>query len=218
MHEPAMNFSAQHGLFDPTMDEPVTVIGAGSIGSHVVLGLAKQGVKRIAVYDDDFVESHNCPASVYSPNDLARNKLEALRDDVERASGLRIEIRPRRYDGTEPLMGTVVCCVDDMDQRLIVWKQVKLQPAVRLFVDTRVNQEHVSVFSIDPNEPDDIEFYGHFLYGREEAEPTLCGGHGIWYVSVRTAGAVCANLTQWWTSGSKKRHHEELTGALENID
>lgn len=53
-------------MFNPTEHNlKVFVYGAGSIGSHVVVGLAKIGVKDITVYDFDEVEEDNFPAQFF---------------------------------------------------------------------------------------------------------------------------------------------------------
>jgi hypothetical protein len=215
--EPQMNLSQQHKLFDVALARPVTVIGAGAVGGYAVLGLAKLGIPRITVYDHDHVESHNVPMSVYGPDDLARLKVEALRDIVRAGTGTVIETRPRRYEG-ERLEGAVVCCVDTMEARQAVWKAVELQPDVNILIDTRVSAELVWVFAVDPCDPDDAERYRHHLaYSTKETAAPMCGSHGVVYVSMRAASAACANLTSWWQHGRKTLHHRELAGALEQL-
>lgn len=218
MSEPVLNLSQQHNLFDATTARPVTIIGAGAVGSHVALALAKMGVEKITVYDGDYVESHNIPMSAYRPRDLARPKVEALRDLVEEASGVVIDARPKHFTDEE-LKGTVVCCVDNMEARQLVWRAVEMQPRVDLLVDTRTAAELVWVFAVNPSDPEDIEYYRHHLeYSSKEAAHQMCGLHGIVYVSMRAASAVCSNLTYWWQHGRKKRHHKELAGELQPIE
>lgn len=217
MSETMLNLSQQHNLFDAEYARPVTLIGAGMVGSRVGDELGRMGVRDLTVYDHDFIESHNGPMSVYRLRDLARLKVEALREIVLESSGLEIDARPKAYEG-EPLRETVVCCVDDMDARRLVWQAVKNNPEAKLLVDTRTAAELVWVFAVDPNDPDDQAYYEHHLtYSNKEAAPQMCGRHGIGYVSMRAAAAVCANLTYWWQRGRKVLHHKELTGELECI-
>jgi len=59
----------QKKLFDPHQQNlKVYVYGVGPIGSHVVVGLAKIGVKNITVYDYDKVEGANIPAQFFVKN------------------------------------------------------------------------------------------------------------------------------------------------------
>lgn len=217
MTEPILNLSAQHKIFDAATARPVTIVGAGAVGGYVAHTLAKMGVREIMVYDADYVESHNIPMSVYRPDDLDRSKVGALRDIVEDASGVVIDARPKHYEG-EPLRDAVVCSVDNMEARQLVWKNVKMRPEVEILIDTRTAEELISVFSINPCDPEDIEYYEHYLsYSSKEAAHPMCGKHGIAYVAMRTASVVGANLTRWWQHATKKCHHKELAGALEYL-
>src|SRR5207244_2270936 len=60
------------------LDVPVTVIGAGAVGSFVTLTLAKMGLRDLTVFDDDVVDVHNLPNQFYRLTDLGRPKVEAL--------------------------------------------------------------------------------------------------------------------------------------------
>ena len=57
--------------------EPVTLIGAGGIGSWVALLLYKMGYK-IEVYDSDNLEELNIGSQLYSLNNCNNSKLKAL--------------------------------------------------------------------------------------------------------------------------------------------
>jgi len=214
-----LNLSQQDKLFCAETATPVTVIGAGSVGSYVVHGLAKMGVTHITVFDPDFVESHNIPMSIYRPRDLARPKVDALKDIVEEATGVVITTHHIAYTN-QPLTGVVIACVDTMEARQTIWHAIKNAPTVNvpILLDTRVSAELVWVFAINPEDPDDEELYRHHLsYSTKETAAPLCGLHGIDYVSKRAAGIVCIGLTSWWQRGTKKRLHKELVGALEVI-
>ena len=56
-----MNFHRQLDVLDvPRLARtPITVIGAGAVGSFTVVALAKSGAEYITGWDDDSVESHN---------------------------------------------------------------------------------------------------------------------------------------------------------------
>src|SRR5207244_2983363 len=69
---------------------PITVVGAGGIGSPTALALAKMGCSRLTVYDPDLVEPHNLPNQFYRLKDSARPKVEALRDLIRSFTGLEI--------------------------------------------------------------------------------------------------------------------------------
>jgi len=212
----SLNFSQQDFVFDPAAARPVTLIGAGSVGSQVATMLAKIGVSEIRVYDADYVESHNIPMSAYGTRDLGLLKVEALERILLEQSDMRIASVPDMYAG-EPLKNSVVACVDTMEARKLIWEQVKMNPNVDILVDTRIAGEFVSVFAVDPCNQEDIAYYESFLYPSSEALQPTCGFHGIIYVSAQAAVAVCANLTAKWSNGRMRRHFRLLVGDLEPL-
>ncbi|OGN10137.1 MAG: hypothetical protein A3J46_00530 [Candidatus Yanofskybacteria bacterium RIFCSPHIGHO2_02_FULL_41_11] len=212
---PALNFSHQDEIFDPAIARSLTIIGAGSIGSCVALVAAKMGVSKIIIYDEDSVESHNIPMSAYRICDLGVRKVQALKEIIKEHSGTDIVAIPEMYTG-QRLRDTVVLCVDTMEARQLVFS--KINPLVDLLIDTRLAQEYLSVFAIEPTNKFDVDFYKHFLaYSTEEAARIDCGTHGIAPISMRAASVVCANLINFWKNGKKEMHYEELCIALQRV-
>lgn len=218
MQSETLNLSQQAKIVRPEGLRAVTLIGAGSVGSHVAVMVAKMGVTSLTVYDHDSVESHNIPMSEYRYGlDLMRPKVHALREIVELSSGLVIEDRYKAWEG-EPLKGTVVCCVDKMEVRQAIWKQVRMDPQVELLVDTRTCDKFVQVFAVNPCDIEDCEEYEYYLrYSTKEAAPAMCGRHSTKFIASLAAARACENLTGFWMSGTKKRRHEELAVAMESI-
>lgn len=209
-----LNHAQQHKLLDPKAARPVTLIGAGAVGSHVAVALAKMGVPRLVVWDDDDVSDHNLAMSAYRMKDFMRPKVEALREIVLEASGLEIAVRREKYVGQEPLEGAVVACVDTMEARQAVWKAVRMDPAVDILVDTRTAAKLLWVFAVCPTDPDDVERYDpHVAYGTRQAAPHMCGEHGFMPMSYLAAGHAVSALTSWWMSGIKELHRKELVAA-----
>jgi len=213
---PTLNFSQQDDVFDPNSAQPVTVIGAGSVGSQLVAMLAKIGCREITVWDADDVESHNIPMSAYQLSDLGKPKVAALQALVEAQSGVRITAIPRMYAG-ENLVGTVVACVDSMESRMLLWDRLRDNPNVDVFVDTRIDTEFVAVYAVAPCDKGSCDAYGKLLYPSSLAARPTCGRHGIVYVTSVAASAACACLTNAWSGRKKDRHFKMLVGSLEQI-
>jgi hypothetical protein len=213
-----LNLSQQAKIVRPEGLRPVTLIGAGSVGSHVAVMVAKMGVTSLTVYDHDSVESHNIPMSEYRHGtDLMRPKVDALRDIVMQSSGLEIDARYKAWDG-ESLQGAVICCVHDMETRQAIWKKVRMDPTVELLVDTRTSDKFVQVFAVNPCDIEDGEMYEYYLrYSTKEAAPAMCGRHSTKFIASLAACRACENLTSFWMSGTKKARHEELAVAMESI-
>ena len=216
MAETDLNFDQQRRIFPPTLAQPVTVIGAGSVGSQLAINLARLGCTQLTVWDGDSVASHNIPMSAYRLGDISRPKVRALAELVRDATGVQLSVVERMYAG-EPLKGAVVSCVDTMDARADIWRAVRDNPFVPLLVDTRLGGENIMVFAIQPCAPEDIAYYEHFSYTTKDAVLMRCGFHGAIHVSGTAANAACAALTEWWMSGKTKRHLQMLCGHFEEL-
>lgn len=151
--------------------EKVTVIGAGAIGSFVVLQLAKMGLSDITVWDDDEVSDENMSNQFYRFRDVGRSKVGALCDIVKEFTGTDIAVRNERYDGSE-LAGIVVSAVDNMETRRQVMDACSYK--TRLLVDPRMGAEHAMLFGMRPNDDAELASYKKTLYSDEEAVAERC--------------------------------------------
>ncbi len=212
-----INRSHQSALFDPAHARPVHVIGVGSVGSHVVYQLASVGVSDITVWDDDNVESHNIPMSLYDDEDLAVYKVEALARHIRRRAHIELKTKRKKYEG-EPLRGSIVASVDTMTKgRMVIWKQVKHNPLVDILVDTRIAGEYLEVYSVNPTDPEDIAWYESYLYPDEETLNPTCGSHGIITVTSVAAGVAVARLTNAWNGRKRERLFRLHMGSLQVV-
>jgi hypothetical protein len=208
----SMNLSMQSGLFDPKLARPVTVIGAGSVGSNVIDMLARIGVSQIVIYDGDEIESHNIPSSRFARTDFGRFKADAVAARILEETGTEIDVRRRYYDGTERLRGSVIASVDTMVARNMIWKAVRKNPFVDVFIDTRVAQKFFSVYCIRPCVPADIEFYEKYLYPDAETHGQQCGLHSIITTSATVAAEAVERLSNFWEDGSVRLQTDGTVG------
>lgn len=77
------DFHARHiGLFEPRYLEQksVLLVGAGSVGSQLAVGLRRAGVRRFRIVDFDAVSATNLCRTTYRERDVARPKVDALAD------------------------------------------------------------------------------------------------------------------------------------------
>jgi molybdopterin/thiamine biosynthesis adenylyltransferase len=70
---------------------PVTICGAGALGSNLADNLARQGFGKLRVIDRDRVEEHNVGTQIYSAGDVGAWKVEILRNRLFRAVQIEID-------------------------------------------------------------------------------------------------------------------------------
>ena len=179
----------------------VTVIGAGAVGSFTAFTLAKMGVGRIVVYDDDTVTEHNLPNQLFRIEDIGREKVHALAEIVREFHSVEIEAVAEKYVD-QPLSGIVIIAVDSMDTRLKIWEHVRYNLRIELFIDSRMGAEVGRVITIRPADPDDVALYESTLHTSAEAFQARCTEKAVIYTVLGIASAI---------SGTVKRHlvHQE---------
>ena len=182
----------QQGIADPDkLQYPVTIIGAGAIGSFTTLALAKIGITDLEVYDFDKIEEHNLPNQFFRNSDLGKAKVQALRDLVIDFDGVEIKAREEKYI-KQDLKGYVIVAVDNMKARHEIWKKVKLNVNVPRFIDARMGGELMRIYTINPIDIDDIKFYEAHLY--KKAKALKCTERAILYNVLSIASFITNNL------------------------
>ena len=140
----SIDYWRQSGFFDPYLfNKKICAIGAGAIGSNLIMTLSKMGVglnNPIEVWDGDKVEAHNLSNQVYFPSDLGKLKAEALQQRVKEAAEIELNIHPRYYIPNEEdrLSGLVLMVVDTIQVRRDIWEEIKENYDVSYVLDTRI--------------------------------------------------------------------------------
>ena len=174
---------------------PITVIGAGAIGSATVATLAKMGCSDITVWDADTLEDINIPNQLCKPSMLGRPKVEALAKLVDELTEIRIKQVNRRYMG-QGLKGVVIVTVDNMTTRQKVWKRVKLNRKIPLLIDARMGAEFARIYTIRPLNIEEADFYEQNLYSNDDAEHLPCSARSIIYCPTVIAGYIALLVKQ----------------------
>ena len=187
-----MDFHRQLEVLDqPRLAEiPITVIGAGAVGSCTVLALAKSGAERIVVWDDDTIEPHNLPNQWYRLADVGRPKVLALQELVRDMTGVEIDVRQMRFEGTGATEVTV-CAVDSMDIRIALWRQ--LHPRPSLYVDARMGAEVGKVHCVGPFGA----WYDDTLYPSSEAHHAPCTARATMYCASGLAAFIASQVANY---------------------
>ena len=194
METPQLRFLRQLDICPPEkLAFPITVIGAGAIGSSTVITLAKMGCSNLTVWDDDLLEEHNIPNQLCYLDAVGRPKVEALATLVVELTGIGIKARPERYKG-QRLEGVVIAAMDSMTSRQEVWKRARFNPAIPLLIDARMGAEVARIYSIHPADADEVDFYEANLYPDDEAERLPCSARSIIYCPTVVAGLIALQV------------------------
>jgi hypothetical protein len=175
------------------LGEPITIIGAGAIGSWTCLALAKMGFGNLTVWDFDKVDAVNLNSQFYRTKDVGYYKCGALEELVHDYTGVRIG-RQGRYDfGAFP--GIVISAVDSMEVRKRIWDNHKdRSPGTRLIIDPRMGAETALLYAMNPMDRGDQASYEKTLYSDSEAVQERCTAKATIYTANMLSGLVCKTV------------------------
>jgi molybdopterin/thiamine biosynthesis adenylyltransferase len=209
------SYADQTDIFNPAKFAwPVHLIGVGGIGSALALPLLKLGLRaELHLWDDDpYVEGHNIPAQlIYRPQDIGVPKLAAALDILAPYKDPRCTIVPHNERATSEteFSGIVIGAVDSMASRQAIWNAVKYNPEVVLLLDGRIGGEQYQLFTINPCDPDDVEFYESWLFDDAEGSELPCAARTVIHPPLVLAGRIIAQITLFVRELPMKRYIDE---------
>jgi hypothetical protein len=168
----------------------VTLIGLGSIGSVAGLYLVKMGVCKLTCFDADVVDIHNVSNQAYGISDVGLLKADAFSNLVELQTGVLPNTIGMNYDG-RPLGTVVVSAVDSMSSRKAIWKSIRDQPNVKLYLDARMGLETLIVHAVRPQLLMDRLKYSQSIIRDDQALQEPCTARTICYTPLMAASVMC---------------------------
>lgn len=208
-----MNLSKSREVFDPEqVKERFHIIGCGSVGSSVVELLARFGITKFTLYDFDKVESKNIVNQMFTYNDIAKYKVEALKDivcTINPEAEKDIKIKTEGYTG-QPLAGYVILAVDNIELRKqIVENNLQNRHIVAMF-DFRTGLYDAQHYAAEWSNKEQVKsFLGTMQFTHEEAAEetpvSACGtvlGVAPTVRNIATLGVV--NITNYIKNGKLK--------------
>lgn len=169
---------------------PVTLIGLGAIGSVTGLYLAKMGVVNLTTFDADVVDEHNVSNQAYGMSDVGLLKADAFSILVENQTGVLPNTIGLRYDGRQ-LSGVAISAVDSMKSRETIWKSVRDQPQVQLYLDARMGLETLVVYAVRPQVREDRIAYSQTICNDSYALQEPCTARTVCYTPLMAASILC---------------------------
>lgn len=200
-------YSRQTGLIHPNkLQIPITIVGAGGIGSWTTLALAKLGCENLTVYDFDEVETQNIAPQVYSSLYVGMDKVAALREMVKNLTDVEITAKNERFLAIPPQKYDIlISAVDNMEARK---KMFEINIGVPIwFIDGRMAANVLHVYTIKMDNEGDVAFYQGTLFTDEEADPVPCTERSVSY-NVLGAASLISDIVA--KIGNKQKVPREL--------
>lgn len=177
--------------------EPITIIGAGAVGSVAALALAKMGFYAIDVWDHDKVEVENIGVQFYRFRDIGEHKVSALASIVEDFTGVKLAVMPEKFlPESKPGAGIVVLAVDNMAVRKSVYETYRARGfAAHTLIDPRMGAETALVYTCKLHDKAAMNGYAKSLYTDEAAVFERCTAKATMYTAL-SLGALVAQLVK----------------------
>lgn len=88
-------------------DTTVLVGGIGATGSQAAVTLARIGIGKIIVVDNDVLEDHNIGNQIYRRNQIGKSKVDALKEIIDeisdtRVAGVKAKVQNVDFDRLDP--------------------------------------------------------------------------------------------------------------------
>lgn len=175
-------------------NQQVTVIGLGATGSRIAMSLAKLGIKNLHLYDFDKIEYHNVANQIFGNDNVGVGKAECIEALITLSTGEKPKIFDKEVNGSENLGQYVFLLTDTMESRKKIWeKGIKLNPQIKLLVETRMDVDNGRVYAINPLNPKHIEQYEGTFYDDEKTVTSACGATS----TVGSTAEIISGLAVW---------------------
>lgn len=202
------------------LNTPITLIGAGSVGSFTALALMKMGFKNLTVWDPQDVAIENVGNQLYGGFHVGKSKVSQLQDllkncgpgsdeDLDNDPDLITEQHETFGEDSnvaetnEDTYGVVIMAVDSMSARKAIWETIECDSDVGWVIDSRMGAEHASLYVMDTNKEKDCLTYGKTLHSDDDVLQEPCTAAGTVYTAFLLAGMICKAVKDVLTNNPK---------------
>ena len=137
------------------LEEGVTVIGAGGIGSALITLMSIMGFKDVVIFDDASVEEHNRSTTLYPKGYVGKSKVLAAEEAFMSYGDVEQKILPleQRWNGANisSLNNIVFMGPDNMKTREGVYLKWVDNPRRKLLVDMRMGALGMEIVTVTKN-------------------------------------------------------------------
>ena len=211
------------GVFSPEEfgDKLIDVIGAGAVGSRIVLSLAKLGIKNIRVWDFDTIEEHNIANQLYGNDQIGLHKVTALHDLVLKNTGTEIQVCAEKVDGSQKLGDIVFLNPDTMASRKEIWEKALRygKGTAQAVFDSRMGADSARTYWVNPIMRSHVLGWEKTLYSDEQSVESLCGTPiTVGPTAEFTAALAVWHLIRWFRWEAGKDDHEPENEIISSVN
>ena len=194
------HFNRQVGILDTReYGGTIHIIGVGGIGSPLAFQLVKMGFNKFVFYDHDILEEHNIANQMYRLRDVGKPKVEALEEFLRPHTYEGQYILPHKGKFTDEMTidegDIVMVCVDSMDTRIDLWRNMLKDRPWGLYMEARMGGEIFKIYSVTQDNKNDYDT-PDILYPSSEAVELPCTARAILYNTFALSGFMGACLSK----------------------
>ena len=193
-----VNNSRSVGIINPEKYRGnIHVVGVGATGSRIVKNLIELGFSgsQVHIHDFDIVEEHNINNQVFDNTHIGMPKVVAMYELILKGYDEKIHSHQHKVDTNTQLDGIVFLLTDTMSSRKEIVESMKINPNIKLVIETRLDPECGYVHTFNPLNRKQYEFFIDSLFEDDEFPQVVsaCGtrqtiGH---VVDILAGTAMC---------------------------
>lgn len=214
----------------------VGIVGLGSIGSKVAISLARSGVRRFLLVDDDYLVPGNLVRHELSWAFVGLHKVNAVRDALSLvAAGMDVDVRSHRIAGQESALSAAAALKDISNCDLLIDATANPEVFLRMAAIAKANKKPMcwgELFAsgyggliararpdLDPN-PLAVRSAIHaYLATLPPAPFQLAGGYDVEHEQPMVAydsdvGQIAASLTRFAIDAALQRNPSQFPYAV----
>lgn len=172
---------------------PITIIGAGAVGSWTALALVKMGFLNLSVIDPDVIDTHNISNQFYPIDSIGTHKVDALNKMLHQFTGYNINVSKEYFKKGNKLPDPIViAAVDSMQVRKDIFESCG--ESVKWMIDPRMGAEAMSLYTMKPSLDKDKEDYEKAWHSDEDSVHLPCTAKTTMYCANILSGLVAMNV------------------------
>ena len=199
---PAATYIRQSSIINIKKFSPNTIgiVGCGAVGSFVAISLAKMGLINFHLFDFDKVAEHNLPNQFFIESDVGEYKANATSINMDKFNSDIYVCSHLKKIRANTIMKfnqeIVVCCVDKMAVRKIVFEKAIKDKKCQLFIDTRMGGLQGQVYTVDMGNVKARKEYRKSLFKDKDAVQLRCTERSIIFTVMGIAALVCNQIVK----------------------